>query len=148
MNLWRFCSRVRRVGIEVAREYGLEPFAVIEAAILLQRQEREVNGELLEARRAARNRTGLSWGRICDLEDAGRDHASVAGLDVVAREVAREYPALGLGQGYTMDRHEHVDEAALLWELLRKPDPVVRAQHDESLGREAAEMVAAGVVPF
>ncbi len=135
----------------VAREYGLEPIDVIEMAVHLQRRERETNQELLEARRAAREYTGLTMQKIGQLEDAGKDETVIVGLDVKARELAHLYPALGIGQGYTSETgYDGMNEAARLWDLLRTPDPVVRAQHDETLVREAAELVyeSREVVPF
>jgi len=141
-NPWKFCSRVRNVAKVVAGEYGVDAYAVMEAAVALQRQERETMEELVEARRMVRKETGLSMERIYRLEDSGKDHTAVADLDCKARSLAREFPALGLGRGFEMESNfDGVDHAALLWELLRKADPVIRSQHDESLVREAAELV-------
>ena len=74
-------------------------------------------------------------------EDAGRDYSTWVcpngfGLDVIARELAGMYPALGLGEGYGDEK----DYAALLWDVLRVADPVMR--NAEEMLREVAERIA------
>lgn len=142
---WQFCSRVRRIAQAVAQEYGVDALAVMQAACWLQERERETLAEVLAARRTARRLTGLTLKRIWELEDMGLDHSLVGRLDVMAEEVAAMLPALGIGQGYRQEAGaDERDYAAALWEKLREPDPVIRAQHDESLVRQAAEMVKGG----
>ena len=108
-------------------------------------EEREANGEVCRGRsRKARQATGLTVSRIDQWEDAGHDYASYPGLDVTARELAGEYPALGIGPGYTAeDGYDDTDYAGRLWDLLRGTDdePSRRSMTPTCL-REAAEMVA------
>jgi hypothetical protein len=78
------------------------------------------------------------------MEDRGRDHTTVAGLDVSARSLASELPELGLGVGYSSDGGvDDADYAADLWAMLREPDAPPKSKHDPAILREAAELVAA-----
>ena len=148
MQVWsqnanRFCSRVRYAALATAKEYQVDPFNLLLTVIWQWQNEREQLAEVIEARRAARKATRLTIDRIGAFEDAGKDYTAVAGLDVLARELAGMYPALGIPHSEAEDAYDGIDHAALLWELLRKPDPIIRSQHDESLVREAAEMMVA-----
>jgi hypothetical protein len=105
-------------------------------------EEREANADAFEARRAARKVTGLTARRIGAFEDAGRDHSHVRGLDVAARELAGELPALGIGEGYTSDGGvDGTDYAAGLWDVLRNSDEARKPKHHPSILQRAAEMV-------
>ena len=124
-----------------ARNAGIDPHDLADALDYLWRTEREATRDIREAHRAARKVTGLTSQRIGRLEDAGKDHSNVAGLDVKARELAGTYPALGIGRGYREDGYEENDQAALLWDVLREPDPPARPKHDPALIRQATEFV-------
>lgn len=109
---------------------------------MLWREERGSNAELFAARRAARQVTGLTLTRINQWEDAGHDSSDWPGLDLKARELARLYPALAIGPGYTSDGGEdQTDYAGHLWEVLRERDERTRPRHDADLLRRAAELV-------
>lgn len=148
---YNFCSRVRNAAKEVAKEYGINSAELTVAAVRLQQEEKESLKELIAARRIAREYTGLSLNFIHRLEDSGKDYSSVRELDVKAREIAGMFPILGIGDGYVSDsQYDDNDYAMKLYDLLRQPDPVIRSQHDQSLVREAAEMIFATIdtVPF
>jgi hypothetical protein len=133
-------SRFGAAVLETARQWGLDPHRLAEVALMLWRQEREGTAEVLEARRVARRATGLSPARVRRLEEAGRDHLDVPGLDVQARELAGAHPALGIGRGYDgEDGYDDTDHAARLWDRLRELDPRPRPRHDPGLLRDAAE---------
>jgi hypothetical protein len=108
----------------------------------LWRDERKASAEVFEARRAARRETGLTARRIGQIEDAGSDFVSVRGLDVMARELAASYPALGIGRGYDGEGYDDVDYAARLWDVLRQYDEAPLRKHDAKLLRRAAELVS------
>jgi hypothetical protein len=136
-------SRLGAAILEEAREWGLDPHRLAEAVDGVWAEEKEATAEVREAQRAARKRTGLTARRINRWEDAGRDHASYPGLDVAARSLAGEYPALGIGRGYTSDGGaDATDYPGRLWELLRGRSEAPCPKHDPALIRRAAERVA------
>ncbi len=136
-------TRLGALLLSEAREAEIDPHDLTAALDYLWRADREVNRDIREAHRAARQTTGLTPKRIAKLEDSGRDHTAVAGLDVKARELARSHPALGIGRGYcSEDGYDDTDQGALLWDVLRGPDPPARPKHDPELLRQAAEMVS------
>ena len=91
----------------------------------------------------ARAKTGLTVGAIARWENAGKDHSTWPGLDVVARELAGEYPALGIGRGYSdEDNYDDTDHAALLWDRLRDPTDRLPGQTDPEILTETANQVS------
>lgn len=135
----RFGAAVR----DAARDWGIDPDVLAEAATHVHRLEREGCADRLEAIRAARTATGLTAARVGKLLDAGKDYGDVPGLDGKARELAGMYPDLGIGTGYHPTGVDE-DYAPRLWELLARPDPVPPARHDPATIRRAAEMVGPG----
>lgn len=127
---------------ESARDYGVDVHALADAVDWLWREERERLAGAGDAVRAARRATGLTLARVRKLEDDGRDHTDVPGLDVSARELAGAYPELGIGRGYDPDGPDAADHAARLFDRLRAPDPRPRPKADPGLIRRAAELVA------
>jgi hypothetical protein len=137
-------SRFGAALLATAGEWRIDPHQLADALDEVWRAEREANAELFEARQAARKATGLAARRIDQWEDAGRDYASYPGLDVMARSLAGEYPALGIGPGYTADGGvDHTDYPGRLWEVLKGTNERHRPKHYPGLLRRAAEMVAA-----
>jgi hypothetical protein len=125
----------------VASEWEICPVDLLFGLQEAQREEAEALAEIIAARKAARKATGLTSWRLHRWEDAGRDYSTWVcpngfGLDVIARELAGMYPALGLGEGYGDEK----DYAALLWVVLRVADPVMR--NAEEMLREVAERIA------
>ncbi len=128
--------------LETAKEWNINPHVLDEAVETVLREERDTLSEIIEARKAARKATGLTPRRLASWEDAGRDHATYPALDTTARELAGMYPALGIGQGYSMeDGYDATDHGAGLWDLLRNEDPRIKPRHDPDLLHRAAEMV-------
>lgn len=138
-------TRIGAALIDTSAEYSIDAHRLAEAVEYLHDREREADREHQEAVKAARRATGLTVNRIAQHERQGRfDYASFPGLDTRARELAAEYPALAIGQGYdTGAAYEGTDYAGRLWELLRQPDRTPRTKHDPGLLRDAAELVAA-----
>jgi hypothetical protein len=134
-------SKTGAVILETADRWGIDPYKLADAVDYLWRSEREAAREGIEARRAARKATGLTPRRIAQLEDNGNDYTSVYGLDVLARELAGAYPALGIGRGYDPDAPDP-DYAEPLWELLRGQDERLPRKTDPALLRRAADMVS------
>jgi hypothetical protein len=136
-----------RLGAAVLREaeaWGIDPHRLADAVDMVWAAGRESNADAYEARKAARKATGLTRRQIDRLENSGRDHSHVRGLDVIARELARELPALGIGRGYTSDGgSDHTDHAALLWEVLRNHDEESKPKHHPDVLRQAAQLVYA-----
>jgi hypothetical protein len=136
-------SRLGAALLATAGEWGIDPHRLADALDEIWRAEREANAELFEARKAARRATGLTARRIAQWEDAGHDYDSTPGLDVTARSLAGEYPALGIGTGYTADGGvDDTDYPGRLWEVLKGTNERHRPKHDPDLLRRAAEMVA------
>ncbi len=127
---------------EAAHDWGIDVHALADAVDFLWKEERDRHAETAEAIRQARKTTGLTTARVRGLEDDGRDHLDVPGLDVAARELAGMFPELGIGRG--ADRHaaDEDDHAARLFDRLRNPDPSPRPKHDPTLIRRASELVA------
>src|SRR5262245_21835904 len=129
--------------LDAAREWGIDPHALADAAEHIHEAQREGTAERLQAIRAARHATGLTAGRVNRLLDAGRDYADVPGFDAQARELAGVYPDLGIGIGFDPNGVDE-DYAPKLWELLAEPDPVPLPKYHPDTIRRAAEMVGPG----
>jgi hypothetical protein len=129
---------------EWARDYGIDGERLGRVAWMVWEEERDATEELREARRVARRETGLTPLAMAAWENAGRDYSEWSGLDGKARELARLYPVLGIGPGYSTDFGEDKhDYAGALWELLRRRDESVKPKYHPDILRKAAEMVAA-----
>jgi hypothetical protein len=142
----RYIKPETRLGaaiIQTAREWGIDQQRLADVLDYLWKRERDATTELTDGIRKARQATGLTISRIARWEDSGKDSASYPGLDVKARSLARELPALGIGKGYSHeDGYDDTDYAGNLWELLRQDRCHVRSKYDPPLLREAAETVA------
>jgi hypothetical protein len=136
-------SRLGSALLQTAGEWGIDVRRLADAVDYLWQRERDANRDMADAIAKARQATGLTVSRMARWEDAGHDHAGFPGLDVTARELASELPALGIGNGYTSEEgYDGTDHAGRLWALLREDRRLVRPKHDPSLLREAAELVA------
>ena len=129
--------------LRTAEDWAVDPYALAEAAREVWKEEREAEAEQREALRAARKRTGATRNRIARLENLGADHSSWPGFDVAARELASEYPALGIGRGFEHGTgFDDTDYSARLWDLLRQGTRLSRPKHDPEILARAAELVA------
>ena len=127
-----------------AHDWGIDPYRLADAVDLVWAEERQINVESHAARRAARRLTGLTHRRIDSWEEAGRDASTFPGLDESARDLASEFPALGIGVGYSSEGGEdHTDYASSLWDVLRKRDEEIKPKYHSDILRRAAEMVTA-----
>jgi hypothetical protein len=135
-------SRLGAAILQAAKDNDLDPYRLADAMDHVWREERAANAEVFAARQAAREETGLTHARIDAWEDAGHDHTDWPGLDVKARELARVYPALGIGEGYTHEGGEdRIDYGGELWELLRNHYETNRPKYDPAILDRAAEML-------
>ncbi len=125
-----------------AHEWGIDPYRLAVAAEHCWQEHRAGVEEHESAIRAARQATGLTINRIDAWENKGQDHATYPGLDVKARELASDLPALGIGTGYREGERDDDDYAGGLWQLLREPSRKVR-KHDREIMERAAELVSA-----
>lgn len=138
-------SRFGAAVLDTAERWNVNPFDLADTAVDVWRAERESSAQLCEAIREARRATGLTLRRLGQWEDAGHDSASWPGLDLTARELARQYPALGIGSGFQMDTgYDDTDYEGRLWERLREPDPTPPTKHDARLLNQAADLVSRG----
>lgn len=140
----RTIDRNTRLGaalFEAAAEWKIDVHTLADAVDWLWKEERERHAETADAIRQARKATGLTPAKIRRLEDAGRDHLDVRGLDVTARELAGMYPELGIGRGYDPDGPDQDDHAARLFEKLRDQSSAPPSKSDPNLIRRAAELV-------
>lgn len=115
--------------IDRAAEQGVDPHDLADALIFLWDSKRQYTLEIERCLQHARRATGLTRGRINQWEESGRDHSTWPGLDVVAADLASEFPQLGL--------HSHHDHAAALWEALRRGKERIQPRHDPALLDEA-----------
>ena len=86
--------------LRTAEDWAVDPYQLANAVETVWQEARDASTEAREALGEARRRTGLDARRIADWERAGRDGSTWPGLDVAARELAGEFPALGIGSGY------------------------------------------------
>jgi hypothetical protein len=130
--------------LSTAAEWGVVPHQLADAVGYLWEQDRAGTTDRAAAIRAARRETGLTVRQVSLWEDAGRDYSTFPGLDVKARELAREYPHLGIGPGYVADESaDHdPDYAGLLWDKLREPDPTAGRKYNRERLRRAAELLS------
>ncbi len=136
-------SRLGAALVQTAAAWGIDIHRLADAVDYLWERERGANKDVADAIAKARKATGLTVNRIARWEDAGHDYAGFPGLDVTARELAGELPALGIGEGYASEGgYDRTDYAGRLWELLREDRRLLRPKHDPDLLREAAELVA------
>jgi hypothetical protein len=136
-------SRLGAALVQTAGEWGIDVHWLADAVDYLWQRKRDANRELADAIDKARKATGLTVSRMARWEDAGHDYSSWPGLDVTARELARELPGLGIGRGYDGEGgYDDTDYPGQLWERLREDCRLVRPKYDPGLLREAAELVA------
>jgi hypothetical protein len=128
--------------IETAKDWEIDPDQLAQAVDSVYREEREITRSQREARKAARGVTGLTAAAIDRWEDAGHDYASWPGLDITARELAGQYPDLGIGEGFSLETGvDDTDHAGRLWEVLRDRDESVKPRSHRDILRQAAEML-------
>jgi hypothetical protein len=128
--------------LETSAEWGIDAYRLADAVDCVWQEEREATAELHTARKVARKATGLTTHRIDQLEDSGRDHTSVPNLDKQARELARAFPALGIGEGYNSENgYDDTDYAGCLWDVLRDRDEERKPKHHPAILRRAAELI-------
>jgi hypothetical protein len=136
-------TRLGAALVATASEWGTDVHRLADAVDYLWQRERAANRDVADAIGKARKATGLTVNRMARWEDAGHDYAGFPGLEVTARELAGELPALGIGRGYTSEGgYDDTDYAGRLWELLREDRRFLRPKHDLGLVREAAGLVA------
>jgi len=129
--------------LRVAADWGVDPYRLAEAVDDVRRDERASAAEFQEALVASRRATELTPARIERWENLGGDHSTWRGLDVKARALAGQYPALGIGRGFVDGAgFDDTDYAGPLWELLKRGAQPARARHDPEILRRAAELVA------
>ncbi|MEX1230835.1 MAG: DNA polymerase [Planctomycetaceae bacterium] len=133
------------LGAAILREAGawdIDPHQLLNTVEHIWRIEREAVGEHIAAVSAARKRTGLTVGRIALWENAGNDYSTWPALDVMARELAAEFPALGIGTGFQYDGgFDDADYTGNLWELLRAADRRVKPKHHPDILNRGANLV-------
>ena len=128
---------------DIAEDYGVDPYAVDAVARDVWREDRAAGAEFREAIQAARKATGLTVNRIVKWEEAVKDHSTWPGLDVKARQLAAQYPALGIGRGFEHGTgYDDTGYAGGLWELLRAGCPTTKPRHDRQILARAAELAA------
>lgn len=97
-----------------------------------------------EARAAARQKTKFNAGKIRQLEKDGLDSATAKEFDVIARELASEYPSLGWGAGYE-DQTSHGgsgrDLASELWDLIREGKTETPARNSEEFHQKVFDLI-------
>lgn len=128
--------------LETANDLQVDPYHLADAVNDVWREESDSRADLRAALKVARQRTGLTAGRIARWENAGKDYSTWPGFDVAARELAGDLPALGLGPGFQEGTgYDDTDYAAHLWAMLRNPVESSPPKHDRAiLGRAAARV--------
>lgn len=138
-------SRLGSELLRTAEDQGVDAHMLADAARDVWQEEHTADREFQEALKATRRETGLTSKRIGDWENAGRDYSTWPGLDRRARELAGEYPALGIGPGFEHGTgFDDTDYAGQLWGLLRSGSRPSKPRHDRSILDRAAGLVASG----
>lgn len=127
---------------ETAAKHGIRREHLSWAADELHKQRAGDHRERETAKRDARRSLGIDAATYRRLNNAGGDYSQIPGLDRVAREIAKEYPGLGLSSKFG----EGVDEsaAAEVWELIGEGARPAPSRHDPELLEDAAKMVKVG----
>lgn len=142
-------NRFHQEVLNSADEHDLDPHDLKETAEHLWREKRQYEMEREAAKQEARERTGLTQRDIDRLENSGQDYTSSAAgsagqklrhFDAYAQELAREEPALGLGD----PDDSSTDFAAKLWEVLREGKRDLVPKHDPELLADAAHLLKHG----
>jgi hypothetical protein len=129
--------------LDLAENYQVNPYAVNDVARDVWREDRAAHADVQQAIAAARRYTGLTPSAINRWEDAGHDYASWPDLDWKARELAGNYPELGIGRGYvTGENADTTNYAGRLWDLLRRGVKPARPKHDPTILERAVDLVA------
>jgi hypothetical protein len=128
--------------LETANDFEVDPYHLADAVNDVWREASDSRADLRDALKVARQRTGLTAGRIARWENAGKDYSMWPGFDVVARELAGDLPALGLGPGFQDGTgYDDTDYAARLWAMLRDPVEPPPPKHDRAILNRAAARV-------
>lgn len=128
--------------LETANDLQVDPYHLADAVNDVWREESDSRADLRAALKVARQRTGLTAGRIARWENAGKDYSTWPGFDVAARELAGDLPALGLGPGFQEGTgYDDTDYAARLWAMLRDPVEPSPPKHDRAILDRAAARV-------
>jgi hypothetical protein len=129
--------------LQAAENWGVDPYMLAEAVHQVRAEDRAAVAEQAEALKAARTRTGATANRIARWENLGEDHSTWAGFDVAARELAGQYPALGIGRGFEGGTgFDDTDDSGRLWSLLRDGSPSPKPKHHRDILSQAAEPVS------
>lgn len=141
----RTLNRESKVGsfiADAAERHGIDEGDLADAVDYVWKEKRDAIIERENAKRGARELTGLTRGKINKWEDDGHDYSSWPSLDATAREVAGTFPELGLGRGFEGGaNHDKTDYAARVWELLKEGKLEPPVKHDPELIDEAAGLV-------
>ena len=122
-----------RAILEKAQQLGVSPTHLAEATFDIIDSGDSHAREFYRSVEAARRKTGLTLSKITAWENSGKDYSTWPQLDVDARELATEFPVLGIGQGYGELLIPDVDYEATLWDILRKPTPAPKRDFYEAL---------------
>lgn len=128
--------------LDVAKRYRLDAGQLAEVTSSLWTAERDRTREFRDAIKAARSKTGLTLLTIRRWEEDGHDYSTYPGLDVTARELAADYPILGLGYGYVAgELADNRDHAGELWELLSNDVEILPPRHHPDWIDQAAGLL-------
>lgn len=112
-------SEIGKSIMAAAAEYGVDEDELNKAVEHIWNMHREAHAQHEEAMTAVRKWFGYTQRDIHRWENQGKDYSSIKGFDVIAREVAKAYPELGLGKGRDDTKEdEGLDEA--LWNALKE----------------------------
>lgn len=120
-----------------SRECGIPVADLLRAVREIHAHESAMVRETEAAKRVARDRSGLNAGTIARIENNHRDHSTVDRFDETARDMASEYPVLGLPS---------IDPAPALWELLREGARRAPAVHSPEIIAQAIEACASDTI--
>ena len=128
--------------LAAAADYQVDAYLLADAVDTVWREGRNAVISQQSALSAARRSTGLTAAAISRWEESGRDYSTWPGLDVKARELAGQFPELGIGAGYLDGAgYDGTDYAAALWAILRDGARTVPPRHDPDLIRRAVALL-------
>lgn len=139
-------SAFGRAVLSEADAWGLDADDLAEAADTVWKIHRETEQAFFEAKREARRVTGLTTAKLNRWEDSYKDSSSWPRLDETARELAANFPELGIGPGFESDAsYDSHDYAGALWEILREPDDRPKPKHHPDIISESVELTRRSV---
>lgn len=137
-------SRVTQALRQGSKDWRINKRDLKDALDFVHGEKKQAVDEREAAKKRLREITGITQADVMRLENQGKDHTHVKGLDVTARTAAGELPELGMGRGVESGgNYDDTDYAAHAWELIKEGRINPMPKHHPDLIDEAAQLAIA-----